>query len=162
MKKTKIISKKSPLVNISNEMYEIFQSKVVPQGTLENEIFKIDKLSYEWSKILMLLADDDIENAFWNVLRMNDDVYLLRLMIKTGNCMHNLSFELQNEISQRVLQFENLEFLKNCVKDFLETEHNITNGLYSSSETTILKQQNQYKSDHNSNQQIIYFQKFNP
>ena len=70
-----------------------------------------DKMAFQWSEILGLLKADCLEAAYRKVLEMGDDLYLLRLMIKTGNCLLELSVGLQRRISERILTFQNLEYL---------------------------------------------------
>ena len=78
----------------------------------------IDKLAYQWSNILKFVEKNDLESAYYSVLDMRDDLYLLRLMVKTGNCMSKLSFDLQKKVSSRINSLDNLDYLRKCVQDF--------------------------------------------
>lgn len=81
---------------------------------------RIDRLAFQWSHVLRFVEKGDLENAYANVLEMNDDLYLLRLMVKTGNCMEQLSSLMQRRISARVTALDDLEYLQKCVRDFGE------------------------------------------
>lgn len=131
---------------------------------------RIDSLAYQWSKVLQFVQKNNLERAYKSVLDMNDDLYLLRLMVKTGNCMKYLSFDLQKLLSSRVNAFDNLDFLKRAVDDFKEFQVELKNpkemrrtgkGLFSE---TNLSQGKHYSSkeftlDH---PQQIDMQRFNP
>lgn len=72
-----------------------------------------------WTLALQALAEDDFERAFKLVLNSNDDLYLLRLMYKTGPDYYRLLDENTSlRLFSRVVAIAKSQFLDDLTLDF--------------------------------------------
>ena len=88
------------------------QEKIAPKS---NHI--IDHLSQVYLNSLQLLEYDRYDSAFKQVLDMNDDFYLMKLMTKTGTCWDKLQDSTAHSLRQRIQ-----EIFKSGFLDSLKTQ----------------------------------------
>ena len=72
-----------------------------------------DVLSQAWVEVLQWANEGKLEEAYKKVLGTGDDIYLLRLMHKTGVCFKQLSQETCKIVLQRLGMILNSNFLEN-------------------------------------------------
>lgn len=72
----------------------------------------IDPLSQAWVEVLQWINENNVEEAYKRVLLTGDDIYLLRLMHKTGVCVKHLSVETCKKVMQRLGMIMNSCFLE--------------------------------------------------
>ncbi|OMJ79241.1 hypothetical protein SteCoe_20794 [Stentor coeruleus] len=72
----------------------------------------IDPLSQAWVEVLQWINENNVEEAYKRVLLTGDDIYLLRLMHKTGVCVKHLSGETCRKVMQRLGMIMNSCFLE--------------------------------------------------
>lgn len=111
------------------------------QITFQNEnsnIFNEQKLEHvqeikmnPWKEALILLDCQDVDQAYESLLDNEDDIYLLRLMIKTGPCFKEIGEKTSVKLINRVLDLFNSNFIdKTCIDFFLEAkEERLFNSL---------------------------------
>ena len=112
-----LISKLSP---INSEILYITTPKTLKQIKLE-----------PWDEALTYLGSGDYEKAYDEILKFRDDIYLLRLLIKTGPCFDELKEKTSVEIMNRLLDLNNCDFIsKTCLGFFQEARNeNLLNAL---------------------------------
>ena len=72
-----------------------------------------------WSRALQCLYKDDYNEAYRLVLNSNDDIYLLRLMYKTGpDCYRLLDDNISLRLFSRVVAVAKSRFLDDLTLDF--------------------------------------------
>lgn len=84
----------------------------------------LDILSQAWVEVLQWVNEGNLEEAYRRVLLTGDDIYLLRLMHKTGVCIKHLNSETCKAILQRLGMILNSNFLEilgmNWISESLE------------------------------------------
>ena len=60
------------------------------ESFLNNKGEIIDEIAYNWNRALVLLTKGLINEAYELILNIDDDLYLIRLMCKTGVCYSEL------------------------------------------------------------------------
>lgn len=73
----------------------------------------LDSLSQAWVEVLQFVNSDKLDEAFEKILETGDDIYLLRLMHKTGVCLDRLNKETSRNVLQRLGMILNSNFLEN-------------------------------------------------
>ena len=72
-----------------------------------------------WITATSLLDEKKIDEAYSTILDCEDDVYLLRLMIKTGpSCYKCMNRGLSNKLFDRVIKLTKSNFLDNMILNF--------------------------------------------
>lgn len=95
-----------------------------PQGSKD----KIDSLTLMWLTALEHLHRDEVAKAYSLVLDSGDDLYLLRLMLKTGVVLEEMPKDLGVEVMRRLGYVMNSLFLENIGMDWVEDSYHI--GLF--------------------------------
>jgi hypothetical protein len=72
----------------------------------------LDSLSLAWVEVLQSVNNGDLDSAYRKVLSTGDDIYLLRLMHKTGVCLKSLSQDLAKNLMQRLGMILSSNFLE--------------------------------------------------
>jgi len=85
----------------------------------------MDEIVSIWNKALYLLLQDQINEAYCIILDTQDDLYLLRLMAKTGVCYHKLDHPVQRDLKERVRLMKDAEFVAELIQEFLPIEPTI-------------------------------------
>jgi hypothetical protein len=88
----------------------------------------IDSLTLMWLKVLEHLHQDELASAYKLVLESGDDLYLLRLMLKTGVVLEELPKDLGIELMKRLGSVLNSLFLENIGMEWMEDSYHI--GLF--------------------------------
>lgn len=78
----------------------------------------MDELVVAWSRALNLLAQEKINEAYNLILSKEDDLYLIRLMTKTGVCYDRLQPEVSKELKRRAQSIGNNDYIQNLVSEF--------------------------------------------
>jgi len=73
----------------------------------------LDSLSQAWVEVLQFLNSDKLDEAYMKILETGDDIYLLRLMHKTGVCLDRLNKETSRIVLQRLGMILSANFLEN-------------------------------------------------
>ena len=73
----------------------------------------LDVLSQAWIEVLQWVSEGNMEEAYRRVLGTGDDIYLLRLMHKTGVCFKHMSADTSKAVLQRLGMILNSNFLEN-------------------------------------------------
>lgn len=84
-----------------------------------------------WDQALFNLGCGDYEGAYDELLRFKDDIYLLRLMIKTGPCFEELKEKTSLKVLNRMVELTNCDFIERaCLGFFKEAkQENLLNCL---------------------------------
>lgn len=84
-----------------------------------------------WSQALFCLECDDIKGAYDVLLKKKDDIFLLRLMSKTGPCFEKMKEKTSMKVLNRILDLYKMNFIeKTCKSFFFEAkEENLLNSL---------------------------------
>ena len=95
------------------------------QPSCENSSEKpqIDPLSKMWLSVLQLLHKNKFQEAYQLVLNSGDDIYLLRLMHKTGVCTNSLCTSTLVQLVSRVGMILNSNFLESIAMDWMHQAH---------------------------------------
>jgi hypothetical protein len=72
----------------------------------------LDALSQAWVEVLQWVNEGNLEEAYKKVLGTGDDIYLLRLMHKTGVCLKSISQDTSKVILHRLSMILNSNFLE--------------------------------------------------
>jgi hypothetical protein len=80
---------------------------------------ELDELVIAWNQALLLLRHDLIEEAYKLILSQDDDLYLIRLMTRTGPCYDLLEPSTANDLRRRVIKIGKTDVIKNIVNEFL-------------------------------------------
>lgn len=73
----------------------------------------LDSLSQAWVEVLQFVNAGRLDEAFRRILVTGDDIYLLRLMHKTGVCLKGLNKDTCKSVLQRLGMILNSNFLEN-------------------------------------------------
>lgn len=108
----------------------------------------IDDLVMTWNNALHLLIQNQIQDAYSLILSTNDDLYLLRLMAKTGVCYQLLNPETRIELKTRITKIQNAKFFNELVDQFLPKTAT-PNNLGQNYDSTLILEETQDYSRHN-------------
>lgn len=78
-----------------------------------NSMRNLDVLSQAWVEVLQWVSEGNLDEAYRRVLSTGDDIYLLRLMHKTGVCFKQLSPEIFKAVLHRLGMILSSNFLEN-------------------------------------------------
>lgn len=81
---------------------------------------KEEEISQMWFETLKLLENNEIDKAYDLVLSSGDDIYLLRLMMKTGSCIKKLRRKTAVALLKRLTQIGKSNFLQKICFNFLD------------------------------------------
>lgn len=93
-----------------------------PDIDLANEF---DDLSISWNQVLKFLDQENLEEAYKLILEMDDDLYLIRLMIKTGACYEKLSSDTGEQLRNKVRLVSRARCLQDLYEQFLSEEKEV-------------------------------------
>lgn len=82
----------------------------------------LDKVSQMWLKALNSLSKGQTSESFRQVLGSGDDLYLLRLLLKTGLCMEELEQETREDLLERLGLIAASGFLAKVGEEWLAQE----------------------------------------
>lgn len=97
------------------------QQSRAPQQIDEN-LLLFDEFVMAWAKALELLRQNRIDEAYRLLLDKDDDIYLLRLMNKTGVCYDKLSTETARRLKDKAARIGNSATLQNMALRFAQTD----------------------------------------
>ena len=83
------------------------------QASNLNSARSLDSLSLAWVEVLQCVNSGNLDEAYRKVLMTGDDIYLLRLMHKTGVCVKALAQETARNVLQRLGLILSSNFLEN-------------------------------------------------
>jgi len=79
------------------------------------------ELSNIWDDVMKDLEKKDIEKAYERVVNSGDDIYLMRLMSKTGPCLEQLNRKTATDVTNRIVKLSGANFMEglfmNVIKD---------------------------------------------
>lgn len=87
--------------------------QVDSQPTSTSKLDRFDSLTQTWINALKELSLGNIDQAYSLVLESGDDIYLLRLMLKTGTCLGYLSQNNSLMIMKKLSMILNSFFMEN-------------------------------------------------
>lgn len=85
-----------------------------------NPLYAMDDLVLSWNQALILLDNELVNEAYRLILSKDDDLYLIRLMTRTGVCFDKLEADVANELRQRALIIGRNDYIKNVIDGFLQ------------------------------------------
>ena len=101
-------------LDYNNEEEETKQQKY--KGILEKE----EQISDMWNKTLEYVDKNELDEAYTNVLNSGDDIYLIRLMMKTGSCLKKLRRKTAVGLLKRLSMIGKSNFLQKMCLNFLD------------------------------------------
>ena len=134
----KISQKPIRIENHHNFIVEKFQNK----ANISEMNHNLYKTGFQpWDQVLYCLGCSDVENAFNEILKSQDDIFLLRLMITTGPCYDDLTEKTSVKVLNKLLDFTQGNFIeKACCAFFQEAkQENLLNSLSLGDKTFLLK-----------------------
>lgn len=99
----------------------IQNTRVAPQN--DENVLLFDEFVVAWAQALELLRQNRIDEAYRLLLDKDDDIYLLRLMNKTGVCYDKLSTETARRLKEKAARIGNSAALQNIALRFAQTDH---------------------------------------
>ena len=101
-------------VDFNEEIVQENQEKF--RDILEKE----DGISKMWVKTMDFLENNELDDAYTQVLASGDDIYLIRLMMKTGSCLKKLRRKTAVSLLKRLAMIGKSNFLQKMCLNFLE------------------------------------------
>ena len=80
--------------------------------------FQLDDLVMTWNHVLLLLDNDMVNEAYRVILSKDDDLYLIRLMSRTGVCYDRLEADVAKEVKRRAKQIGSADYIGKIVNQF--------------------------------------------
>ena len=99
---------------VENQKYTdlIREESFIPQKS-QNDVCD------DWIQASAFIEQGNIDEAYSIILNSEDDIYLLRLMIKTGpNCYKRMDKSQSNRLFERVIKLTKSNFLDNMILNF--------------------------------------------
>lgn len=78
----------------------------------------MDELVVAWSRALNLLSQEKLNEAYKLIMSKEDDLYLIRLMTKTGVCYDRLQPAVAKELKKRAQSIGSNDYIQNLVSEF--------------------------------------------
>ena len=75
-----------------------------------------------WNDALVMLGNDRVNEAYKLILSQHDDLYLIRLMTRTGVCYDKLEQSVAEELKRRVRQIDKTDFIGDLVHQFIRED----------------------------------------
>ena len=91
-----------------------------PQTEMLEQMKKDNGISDMWESVLERLGQGDVQGAFEATLNSGDDLYLLRLMAKTGACLNELDRKIAVKLMCRITKILSCKFLEKISLGFFE------------------------------------------
>lgn len=85
-------------------------------GILEKE----EEISRMWDETLSFIENKELDEAYTHVLNAGDDIYLIRLMMKTGSCLKKLRRKTAVLLLKRLAMIGKSNFLQKICLNFLD------------------------------------------
>ena len=71
-----------------------------------------------WNNCLKLVTNNRINEAYKSILETQDDLYLIRLMGKTGVCYEELDYSTATQLKNRVDEISKTTYIDNLIEEF--------------------------------------------
>lgn len=97
-----------------------FNEPVDKKPKYNDLIEKEEGISKIWLKTLDHLENNELEEAYSTVLESGDDIYLIRLMMKTGSCLKKLRRKTAVSLLKRLALIGKSNFLQKMCLNFLD------------------------------------------
>jgi len=81
---------------------------------------KEEGISNMWNKTIDSLENNELDEAYTQVLASGDDIYLIRLMMKTGSCLKKLKRKTAVSLLKRLAMIGKSNFLQKICLNFLD------------------------------------------
>lgn len=85
-----------------------------------NSFKKEEEISSMWLEVLKFIENNELDEAYEKVLNSGDDIYLIRLMMKTGSCIKKLRRKTAVLLLKRLAQIGKSNFLNKICLNFLD------------------------------------------
>lgn len=85
-----------------------------------NSFKKEEEISSMWLQVLKSIENNELDEAYEKVLNSGDDIYLIRLMMKTGSCIKKLRRKTAVLLLKRLAQIGKSNFLNKICLNFLD------------------------------------------
>lgn len=117
----------------------------------------LDSLVLGWNEALLALSANKLEEAYSKVLALGDDLYLLRLMAKTGACYQSLRPQTALEVEKRAKAMQDNACVEEIVQGFIRGNPNIQErSMASPQELDPLEQTQQYGRNREFSREEVY------